>query len=335
MNSPQQSFAEHIDDSREAPEWQRQDLGFQADGPELTRGRNRWFWPGVSLLILVAIFGGLITTSVLLTHEVTTTKTLPVGSAPRLILTSQAGSVHIVAGSAGQIQVVMRQRLLQGNNHLTPVHFDLSTDGETLTISSNQEPEVNVDFIAFNSAVNFTISVPSQTALDIHTGSGDITSQGVEGQMALTTSSGDVTTDGGNGQITLATSSGSVSASNVSGRLQLSSSSGDVSATNASATSDSTFQTDSGDITYHGALAPSATFGFDTGSGSVSLTLPSSSSFQVRATTDSGSIDSEFSTVSVQSGDGSGAAANGMVGNPPFAQINIQVSSGNIRLLAA
>jgi hypothetical protein len=39
--------------------------------------------------------------------------------------------------------------------------------------------------------------------------------------------------------------------------------------------------------------------------------------------------------VSVLSGDGSGAAANGMVGSPPYAQISVQVSSGDIRLLAA
>ncbi len=334
MNSPEQSFAQPMYDPREAPEWQGGDFRLRTDGPP-PRGRSRWFWPGVSLLILVAIVGGLATASALLTHEVTTSRTVTVGSAPRLVLTSQVGSVHVVDGPEGRIQVVMRQRVLEGNNHLMPVHFDLSPDGNTLTITSNQGPGVNVNFFDYDTGVNFTISVPSQTALDIHTDSGDITSQGITGQMTLTTSSGNVTTDGGSGQITLASSSGDISASNVSGHLQLSTSSGDIRATNASATSDSTFHTDSGDITYHGTLAPSASFGFDTSSGDVSLTLPSSSSFQIRASTDSGSIDSEFSTVSVLSGDGSGAVANGTVGSPPYAQISIQVSSGDIHLRAA
>jgi Putative adhesin len=335
MNSPEQSFAEPMYDPREVPEWRGKDFRLQTEGPEPPRGRSRWFWPGVSLLILVAIFGGLATADVALTHEVTTTKTVTIGSAPRLILTSQTGDVHVVDGPAGQIQVVMRQRVLQGNNHLLPVHFDLSPDGNTLTITSNQGPGVNINFFDYSTGVDFTISVPSQTALDIHTDSGDITSQGIDGQMTLTTSSGDVSTDGGAGQITLASSSGDISASNVSGHLQLSTSSGDIRATNASATADSTFHTDSGDITYLGTLAPSASFGFDTSSGDVRLTLPGSPSFQVRASTDSGSIDSQFSTVTVLSGDGSGAVANGIVGSPPYAQISIQVSSGDIHLLAA
>jgi Putative adhesin len=334
MNSPEQSFAEPMYDPREVPEWREGDFRLRTDGSEPPRGRNRWFWPGVSLLLLVAIFGGLATASVLLSHEVTSTKTVNVGSAPRLILTSQVGSVHIVDGPAGQIQVVMRQRVLQGNQVL-PVHFDLSPDGITLTITSNQKPGVSVNLIDYNTGVNFTISVPGQTALDIHTDSGDITSQGITGQMTLTTSSGNVSTDGGSGQITLASSSGDISASNVSGRLQLSTSSGDVTATTASATSDSTFHTDSGDITYRGALIAGASFGFDTSSGDVSLTLSSSSSFQMRASTDSGSIDSQFSSLSVLSGDGSGAVANGVAGSPPYAQISIQVSSGDIHLRAA
>jgi hypothetical protein len=333
MNSPEQSFAEPVTDPREVPEWQARDFRLRPDGPQPPRGTSRWFWPGVSLLILVAIFGGLATASVLLTHEITASKTVAVDSTPRLVLTSQVGSVHLVNGPAGQIHVVMRQRVLQGNNRLIAVHFDLSQDGNTLTITSDQVPDVSIGF--YESKVDFDISAPSQTALNIHTDSGNITSQGIDGQMTLTTSSGDIVTDGGSNQVTLATSSGDIAASNISGHLQLSTSSGDIKATNASATGDSTFHTDSGDVTYTGTLIQSANFGFYTSSGTVSLTLPSSASFQVRASTDSGSIDSDFSAVDILRGNGSGAVANGTVGSPPYAQISIQVNSGDIHLRTA
>ncbi|MGO8947480.1 MAG: DUF4097 family beta strand repeat-containing protein [Ktedonobacterales bacterium] len=294
MNSSEQSFAEPATDPREQPEWQDVHPHLQLDHLQPPRGRSRWFWLGVSLLVLIIIFGGLATASVLLTHQITTSRTVTVGSTPRLVLTSQAGSVHVVNGPAGQIRVVMRQRVFVGDNNPIPVPFALSQDGNTVTITSNQRPGIAIGL--YDSEVDFNITAPSQTNLDIQTESGDITSQGINGQMTVTTSSGDITL------------------------------------TTASTNGDSTLQTSSGDITYNGTLVPSASSEFQTSSGTVDLTLASSAAFQVRASTGSGSIDSDFSGVNILRGNGSGAVADGMVGSPPYAQISIQVSSGDIHL---
>jgi hypothetical protein len=66
------------------------------------------------------------------------------------------------------------------------------------------------------------------------------------------------------------------------------------------------------------------------------LTLPNDAAFQVQASTDSGTIHSEFAGVNVLHGDGSGATAVGRVGNgSSFAQVTIQADSGDINLYRA
>ncbi len=150
--------------------------------------------------------------------------------------------------------------------------------------------------------------------------------------MSLTTSSGDITTNGGSGRVSLTTSSGDIKASNISGQMTLSTSSGDVTATNASASGNSSFHTNSGDITYRGSLAPNGSYIFSASSGDIDLTLPANAAFQVvQATTDSGDIDSDFSGVNIARGSSS-ATASGTVGSAPYAQISLQTSSGDIHI---
>ncbi len=313
-------------DPREQPQWQA------GQPPIMTRppygGHGPWRWLGVSILILVVIFGGLATASLALRHATTETKTFTVGNQPKLILTNDSGDVHISSGPANQISIVARQHIFLGSSQI-PVQYDLSSDHNTLTISVNAG--FTFGFFHFNNDVDFDVTAPSQTALEVHTDSGSITSSGVSRQMTLTTDSGNITTDGGSGQVTLTTDSGSITASNISGRMTLKTDSGNITATNASASKSAIFHADSGSITYEGSLAPNGTYDFRTDSGNVSLTLPGDAAFQVQASTDSGSIDSAFSGVNVLSGD-SGAQASGSTGSAPFAHITIQTDSGSIHL---
>ncbi len=317
-------------DPREQPQWQ------PMPGPVMTPPQQRqdpWRWMGISVVILVVIFGGLFTANALLTHQISATRTFQVGDTPKLVLTSTSGDVHIVNGAPNQIIVVAREQVFVGDNDQIPVQYSLSSDGNTLTVSAEDHSSFNL-FGINQSGIDFDVTVPSQTTLDVHADSGDITSSGVNGAMTLTTDNGDVTTDGGSGQISLTSSSGDIHASNVSGQMTLTSSSGDITAINANATASSTFQASSGDITYSGSLAAPGIYTFQDDSGDISLTLPANASFQVTATTDSGDIDSEFPAVLVQNNDdGDSASARGSVGSgPSFAAISMHTSSGDIHL---
>lgn len=318
-------------DPREQPQWQAMPAPIMVPPPR--RGRSPWFWLGVSVLILVVIFGALASVAALLTHEISATKSFTVGSQPRLIITAHSGDVHIVSGPANQISVVARERVFLGNSDSIPVHYQ--QNGDTLTISVDQASTFHFGF-NFGSGIDLDITAPSQTALDVRTNSGDIQTTGITSQMTLTADSGDISIDGGSGQITITTSSGDIQASNVSGQMLLTASSGDIMVSNARASGSSTFQTSSGDISYSGSLDPAGSYAFRASSGDIDLTLPGDAAFQVQATTNSGSIDSDFSGVTVLRGSGSGALANGKVGvGPTFAQITIQTSSGDIHLRRA
>ncbi len=295
------------------------------------QGHSPLAWLGISIVLLVVIFGGLATAAALLTHQVTTTKTFSVGNQPKLVVTSDAGYVHIVSGPAGQITVVARQHIFWGNNNQLPIRYEQSSDRNMVTVSVEQEMTFGFFSLNFREGIDFDVTVPSQTALNIHTHSGDITSSGITGQMTLGSDSGSITTDNGSGQVTLTTDSGSIHASNISGQMTLTTDSGSITVSNASASGSSTFHTDSGSITYEGTLAPNGTYDFMTDSGSIDVTLPGSAAFHVQANTDSGSIDSAFSEVTVLRGDSQGLAS-GTAGSAPYAQITIETDSGDIRL---
>lgn len=315
-------------DPREQPQWQTMPPPFMARPPQ--RGRSSWFWLGVSVVLLVVIFGGLASASALLTHTITTTKTFTIGSRPGLDLTTNSGDVHLSSGPAGQITVVARQRVFIGSNDAPPVQYTLDSVGDNLTVSADNA----ATFVLFSgsSGVDFDVTVPSQVNLDVQTGSGDITAQGITGGVFLTTSSGDITMNGDSGRIGVTTSSGDIEASNISGQIGMATSSGDITVTNASASDRSTFQASSGDITYRGSLAPDGDYTFSASSGDIDLTLPGNAAFQVvLATTDSGDIDSDFSGVNIARRS-SGATANGTVGSAPYARISLQTSSGDIHI---
>ena len=177
-------------DPREQPGTPVHDRAIPPKGGRPRKGHSRWFWLGVSLVILALIYGGLATASVLLTHDTSTSRVLPVGSAPKLILTMSEGSVHVVSGPEGQISVVMHQQVFVGDNNPIPAHFAQSPDGNTLRITVEQNLSVGIN--VYDSGIDFDIVAPQETALLIHTASGDITASGINSQMTLGTSNGDI-----------------------------------------------------------------------------------------------------------------------------------------------
>jgi hypothetical protein len=253
-----------------------------------------------------------------------------VGDQPTLVLNDQSGAVHIVSGPDHQITTGGTERLSTGNTYHVSLHYQQSGDTITVTV---EETSHNIGPGPFIQDLQITVTVPRQTNLTVTSDTGNITNDGVHGQMSLTSNIGTITTNGGSGQITLNTNSGDIHASNISGQMTLTSSIGSITATNASASGASLFQSDSGDVHFSGALADTGTDNFQTSIGSITLTLSNDTAFQVQAATTIGTIHSEFAGVNILQGDVNGATAVGRVGNgPSFAQVTIQTDSGDISL---
>jgi hypothetical protein len=272
--------------------------------PYSRRGRGPWFWIILAFIIFSLISGGSRFSSgfnssigpgfehgpfnqkqvVPQNYDYTVTEL------PTIVINDPNGNVTVTVGKNNDvvIQPVNGNNPFGNPNSIQPVS---SQNGNTINASVPDGP----------GSVDFTVTVPQGANLQLQTDSGDITVNGVDGQM------------------TLATNSGSINASN------------DV------LSGSSILTTNSGDIRFDGTVGTSGTDQFLTSSGSVDLTVPSTSAFHVDATTNSGSINaSDFPSVTVQNNNsGSGTKASGDVGKSSQVQrtnVTINSSSGDINL---
>ena len=136
-----------------------------------------------------------------------------------------------------------------------------------------------------------------------------------------------------NASLQITTTDGSIAVDGINGQMTLQSNNGNVTANNDVFTGSSTLSSQSGDVTFSGSI-DTGNYQFQSNSGSVNVTLPSDSNFQVNASTNSGSINSDFSSVNPQS-QGNGSAAHGNVGNSSAAKqttLTLTSDSGDINL---
>jgi hypothetical protein len=214
-------------------------------------------------------------------------------------------------------------------------------------------------------SVNYKVMIPSQASIKARSISGDVTLENIGGKAAAETKSGDVTVEGAqnganaetvSGDVKVVdiqngvyckTASGNVEAKNVAGNADLNCVSGDVTAENikgaveADTVSGSVKlmgisgadvvkgKTMSGNTIYDGDISSNGRYSLEAHSGRVEMTIPSSSAFDLTASTFSGSIKTEFKVM--MSGTLSKKKISGSV-NGGGADINLKTFSGNVYL---
>lgn len=140
---------------------------------------------------------------------------------------------------------------------------------------------------------DFTVEVPRGVNVRLASGSGEVTVNGVTGEVHAASGSGSVRVGSGASQVRAASGSGSVTVDGALGAVQASTGSGTVRITTARGPV--TASTGSGSIDVSMASVPgNDDLKFSTGSGSVTLRLPSDFSASVHATTGSGDFESDF-----------------------------------------
>jgi DUF4097 and DUF4098 domain-containing protein YvlB len=186
-------------------------------------------------------------------------------------LNNGSGDVHVHVGNVDNVVVSAREHgfgMFRNNDERQMVTTE--QQGNTITVSPANRSGM------FGQQVDLDITVPTATNLELHTTSGDINVEGV------------------NGQVTLVTESGDVKGNNLSGVLNVSTNSGDVELEDSTLRGKSSFRSNNGKIDFQGSLDPQGSYQFQTNNGDVELKLPEASSFHLTHTTNHGSFDNDF-----------------------------------------
>ena len=229
--------------------------------------------------LLVTLFGTPTPASV---QEATTPgaqiigRTIPVGVHPKIIIDRVDGAVHVSAGQNGTVRIQPTDNTDHGD-------ILYQQNGNVITFDLDAELE----------GIDVDLTVPSLADLDLSTTDGDITVNGVSGQISLATDSGDITAQ----HVTLKGTS--------------------------------KMDTSLGGITFNGLLDPASHDDFENTRGDIGLTFPTNGSFHVDASALDGEIVSDFPQIAVSPIDG---GAHGDVGKAPRALVTISSTRGNIHL---
>lgn len=232
-------------------------------------------------------------------------RTLQVTGPVDLEVLTHSGDVRVRAGSSGTVQI--HGKIFVGDHWLLG-HRDADVHAIEQNPPIKQEGNnIHIDYVDMrNISIDYEITVPADTTVRTHSGSGDQTIEGTHGNVDVQTGSGDVKLASLQGEIRLQTGSGDVRAHDVSGSVKGGTGSGDVEIEEMGP-GDIDMHTGSGNITargiqgsFHGEAGSgditaegtqTGSWEIRTGSGNVHVRIPSNAGFDADISTSSGSID--------------------------------------------
>jgi DUF4097 and DUF4098 domain-containing protein YvlB len=213
-----------------------------------------------------------------------------------------------------------------------------------------------------NVRITYNIEVPADAILDVHSGSGDVEAHGVEGPVKLGTGSGEIRAwdvrqaaevSTGSGDVTVRDISGTVDAHTGSGEMRFESVRGDLRARTGSgdvdvaqangridvrtgsgeiqvtgAGRDLRLHTSSGDCDVEGNPSGGSLWEIETGSGDITLDVPSSASFQLHVIGHTNRVDTDIPMVTEES---TKRELRGRLGNGE-ARVRVETSSGSVKI---
>jgi Putative adhesin len=265
---------------------------------------------GIALAVLLAS-----TLAVASTPQGTFDKTFQVSGPVDLEVQTRSGDVTIRNGPAGAVSI--HGKIFVGDHWLFGNRHDDVSEIEQHPPLRQEGNSIRIDYVdAHDISVDYEITVPAETRIRSHSGSGDQTIEGTRGNIDLQTGSGDVKLARLTGDIHLQTGSGNVRAREISGPVRGGAGSGDIEV-EESGSGDVDLHTGSGNIVARGVQGAfhaeagsgditgegvqTGTWEIRTGSGNVHVRLSADAAFDANLSTSSGTLDvSPAITMTVQ-----------------------------------
>jgi hypothetical protein len=239
------------------------------------------------------------------TPQGTFDKTFQVSGPVNLEVQTHSGDIIVRNGPAGSVsirgKIFVSDHWLAGSRHAEVAEIEqnppLRQDGNNIRIDYVNAHDISVDY---------EITVPADTTVNTHSGSGDQTIEGVHGNADLQSGSGDMRLSQLTGQIRVQTGSGNVQARQIAGPLRGGAGSGDIELEETGA-GDIDLHTGSGNVTVRGIQGgfraeagsgditaegtQAGAWEIRTGSGNVRVRLPANAAFDADISTSSGTLD--------------------------------------------
>jgi hypothetical protein len=155
------------------------------------------------------------------------------------------------------------------------------------------------------------VTVPPDIDLKVNTNSANIDVTGITGQVTFIANDGTIT----------------LTHCNITGISLLHDNTGAITVTQSALNGQVTLSNNQGPITFNSSIGSTGTYDIENNQGSIDATLPQNSSFHINATTNSGSITSDYAGVHVQNKE-----AHADVGNLPRALLSLNTNAGTIAI---
>jgi hypothetical protein len=259
---------------------------------------------------------------------------------------TRSGDITVRHGSGSTVSI-------HGKIHLSNSWLERGRQEEVQELEKNPPLRQNgnsirVDYVNLrNVSVDYEITVPENTTVRTHSGSGNQTVEGIKGNIDLEAGSGDMQLSQLTGELRFQTGSGNVRGRQLSGPARIKAGSGDIEIEEVGA-GDIDIRTGSGNITVSGVNGglsaeagsgdirgngtPKSLWNIRTGSGNVDLRVPSEVGFDVDISSNSGTVVVDHPvTTTVQGRVQEKKSVVGKVrnGGPT---ISVHTGSGDIRL---
>ncbi len=231
-------------------------------------------------------------------------RSLQVSGATDLEVLTRSGDISVRPGSAGSVSI---HATIHSNNSW----FGGDHKAEVAELQKNPPirqngSSIRIDYVNVKDiSIDYEITVPENTAVRTHTGSGNQTMEGLHGNADLESGSGDLRLARLTGEMHFQTGSGNIRGRELSGPARVKAGSGDIEIEETGA-GDVEIRTGSGNITVnginggfraetgsgdiHGKGLPKNMWSVRTGSGNVHLGVPSDAAFDVDISSSSGNV---------------------------------------------
>jgi hypothetical protein len=249
---------------------------------------------GLTILLLVVGTGLLIAAGayfVLSTVSVEK-RNFSVSGHPRIKVNNEVGTIRVNAGSDANTVTIQTKRHTQRFGKAANnswVSYVQSEDGNEI---SAEVERLSVPGINFPQGIDFDLKVPSNADLELSAGIGDIWVSGISGQLSLKSDAGSIYVRRG------------------------------------LLTGNSVLRSSLGSINFHEAIDPFGAYQFETDTGSVIVTLPDDTAFELDASANLGSVTTVVPGMKMAYRTNN--EVHGDAGLPPRASMRLRSSIGSV-----